>query len=169
MSNDNAIVGNTEIVLTDQMRAIYWNSPRGFCIGGAVLVVALVIFVAVAVLGEGMQSASGIIVGLVCLLFWPTLVVRAFRRLSIEQRLVSYEISRDQITIRDATGTANILPWKIVRRVVESRSGFALKLVPAGTRWIPKRAFAAEAMPHLHRLIESRMAERKAADSSTVG
>jgi hypothetical protein len=161
MSNDKAIAGNTEIILADQMWAIFWNSPRGFCIGGAVLVVALLVIGAVAVYGEGMESTS-IIVALVCLLFWPILVARSFRRLSKEQRLVSYEIGPDQLTIRDATGSAVILPWKVVRRVVESRSGFAIRLMPAGTRWIPKRAFTAEAIPFLHELIESKMGEAHA-------
>jgi hypothetical protein len=36
MSNDTTIVGNTEIILADQMRAIFWNAPRRFCMGGAV-------------------------------------------------------------------------------------------------------------------------------------
>jgi len=49
---------------------------------------------------------------------------------------VTYEIGFDQITVRDATGAAVIFPWKIVRRVRESRSGFAINLMPAGTRWI---------------------------------
>lgn len=161
MSNDKAIVGNTEIILADQMRAIFWSAPRRFCIGGAVVVVALLVMGAVALYGEGMETIT-VVVGVVCLLFWPILVVLSFRRLGKEQRLVSYEISSDQITVRDATGAAVIFPWKIVRRVLESRSGFAIRVMPAGTRWIPKRAFAADAIPYLRELIESKMAERRA-------
>jgi hypothetical protein len=149
MSNDKTIVGNTEIILADQMRAIFWSAPRRFCIGGAVVVVALLVMGAVAAHGEDMEGVT-VIIAVVCLLFWPILVALSFRRLGKEQRLVSYEIGSDQITVRDATGAAVIFPWKIVRRVLESRSGFAIRVMPAGTRWIPKRAFAADAIPCLH-------------------
>jgi|NGEPerStandDraft_6_1074524.scaffolds.fasta_scaffold217529_1 hypothetical protein len=149
MSNDKTIVGNTEIILADQMRAIFWSAPRRFCIGGAVVVVALLVMGAVAAHGEDMEGVT-VIIAVVCLLFWPILVVLSFRRLGKEQRLVRYEIGSDQITVRDATGAAVIFPWKIVRRVLESRSGFAIRVMPAGTRWIPKRAFAADAIPCLH-------------------
>jgi hypothetical protein len=161
MSNDKTIVGNTEIILADQMRAIFWSAPRRFCIGGAVVVVALLVMGAVAAYGEDMGGVP-VIIAVVCLLLWPILVVLSFRRLGKEQRLVSYEISSDQITVRDATGAAVIFPWKIVRRVRESRSGFAINLMPTGTRWIPKRAFAADAVRSLHELIERKMAERSA-------
>jgi hypothetical protein len=161
MSNDKTIVGNTEIILADQMRAIFWSAPRRFCIGGAVVVVALLVMGAVAAYGEDMGGVP-VIIAVVCLLLWPMLVVLSFRRLGKEQRLVSYEISSDQITVRDATGAAVIFPWKIVRRVRESRSGFAINLMPTGTRWIPKRAFAADAVRSLHELIERKMAERSA-------
>ena len=122
---------------------------------------ALLVMGAVAAYGEDMESTT-IIVAIACLLFWPTLVVLSFRRLSKEQRLVTYEISPDQITIRDATGAAIIVPWKVVRRVVESRSGFAIRMMPAGTRWIPKRAFAAETIPCFHELVERKRGERMA-------
>jgi hypothetical protein len=161
MSSDKTIVGNTEIILVDQMRAIFWSAPRRFCIGGAVVVVALLVMGAVALYGEGMETIT-VVVGVVCLLFWPILVVLSFPRLGKEQRLVRYEIGSDQITVRDATGAAVIFPWKIVRRVLESRSGFAITVMPAGTRWIPKRAFAADAIPYLRELIERKMAERQA-------
>jgi hypothetical protein len=161
MSNDKTIVGNTEIILADQMRAIFWSAPRRFCIGGAVVVVALLVMGAVAAYGEDMGGVP-VIIAVVCLLLWPMLVVLSFRRLGKEQRLVSYEIGSDQITVRDATGAAVIFPWKIVRRVRESRSGFAINLMPTGTRWIPKRAFAADAVRSLHELIERKMAERSA-------
>jgi YcxB-like protein len=168
MSNDKTIVGNTEIILADQMRAIFWSAPRRFCIGGAVVVVALLVMGAVAAYGEDMGGVP-VIIAVVCLLLWPILVVLSFRRLGKEQRLVSYEISSDQITVRDATGAAVIFPWKIVRRVRESRSGFAINLMPTGTRWIPKRAFAADAVRSLHELIERKMAERSAPVDGAIG
>jgi hypothetical protein len=162
MSNDKTIVGNTEIMLVDQMRAIFWSAPRRFCIGGAVVVVALLVMGAVAAYGEDMEGVPVIIAVVVCLLLWPILLALSFRRLGKAQKLVSYEIGSDQITVRDATGAAVILPWKIVRRVRESRSGFAINLMPTGTRWIPKRAFAVDAIRSLHELIERKMAERNA-------
>ncbi len=162
MSNDKTIVGNTEIMLADQMRAIFWSAPRRFCIGGAVVAVALLVMGAVAAYREELEGVPVIIAVVVCLLLWPILVVLSFRRLGKEQRLVSYEISSDQITVRDATGAAVIFPWKIVRRVRESRPGFAIMVMPTGTRWIPKRAFAADAIRSLHELIERKMAERSA-------
>ena len=161
MNNDKTIVGNTEITLADQMRTIFWSAPRRFCIGGAVVVVALLVMGAVAAYGEDIGGVP-VIIAVVCLLLWPILVALSFRRLGKEQKLVTYEIGSDQITVRDATGAAVIFPWKIVRRVRESRSGFAINLMPAGTRWIPKRAFAADAIPSLHELIERKTAERNA-------
>jgi hypothetical protein len=162
MNNDKTIVGNAEIILADQMRAIFWSVPRRFCIGGAVVVVALLVMGAVAAYGEDIGGVPVIVAAVVCLLLWPILVALSFRRLGKAQRLVTYEIGSDQITVRDATGAAVIFPWKIVRRVRESRSGFAINLMPAGTRWIPKRAFAADAIRSLHELIERKTAERNA-------
>jgi YcxB-like protein len=159
MDDDRTIVGNAEITATDQIRAIFWSSPRTFCFGGAVLVVALIVIGAVGAYGEGMEGTA-IFAALFCLLFWPTIVVLSFRRLSKDQRLMSYDIDADRIAIRDATGTAVIVPWKVVRRVVESRSGFAVRLMPTGTRWLPKRAFAADAIPRFRKLVERRMVER---------
>jgi hypothetical protein len=162
MGDDATIVGNTEITLSDQMRAIFWSRPRLFCIGGAVVVAALLVNGAVAAYGDGMDSIA-IIVAVFCVVFWPALVFLSFRRLSKEQRLVAYEINADQITTRDATGAAIIVPWRIVRRVVERRSGFAINVMPTGTRWIPKRAFAADQIPLFHELIETKLRERTAA------
>jgi hypothetical protein len=167
MNNDKTIVGNAEIILADQMRAIFWSAPRRFCIGGVVLVVALLVMGAVAAYGEDIGGVP-VIIAVVCLLLWPILVALSFRRLGKEQKLVSYEISSDQITVRDATGAAVILPWKIVRRVRESRSGFAINLMPAGTRWIPKRAIAADAIRSLHELIERKTAERNASVDGAI-
>jgi hypothetical protein len=78
MSNDKTIVGNTEIILADQMWAIFWSAPRRFCIGGAVLVVALIAMGAVAAYREDMEGVPVIIAVVVCLLIWPTLVALFF-------------------------------------------------------------------------------------------
>jgi hypothetical protein len=89
MSNDKTIVGNTEIILADQMWAIFWSAPRRFCIGGAVLVVALLVMGAVAAYREDVEGVPVIIAVVVCLLIWPTLVALSFRRVGKAQKLVS--------------------------------------------------------------------------------
>jgi hypothetical protein len=168
MGDDETIIGHTEITLADQMRAIFWSKPRLFCVGGAVVVAALLVNGAVAAYGEGMDGIT-IIVSLGCIFFWPALVTLSFRRLSSEQRLVTYEINADQITTRDATGAAIIIPWRVVRRVAERRSGFAINVMPTGTRWIPKRAFAANQIPLFHELIERKLRERMAPVDGVAG
>jgi hypothetical protein len=89
MSNDKTIVGNTEIILADQMWAIFWSAPRRLCIGGAVLVVALLVMGAVAAYREDVEGVPVIIAVVVCLLIWPTLVALSFRRVGKAQKLVS--------------------------------------------------------------------------------
>jgi len=55
------------------------------------------------------------------------------------RKRVTYEINADHILTRDATGAAIVIPWSIMRRVVEGRSGLAIHLSPRGVRWLPKR------------------------------
>jgi len=52
------------------MRAIFWSAPRRFCIGGAVVVVALLVMGAVAAYGEDIGGVP-VIIAVVCLLLWP--------------------------------------------------------------------------------------------------
>ena len=72
-----------------------------------------------------------------------------YRGLSPQQKSVTYEINADHIVTRDATGATIVIPWSIVRRVVEKRSAFAIDLTPRGARWLPKRAFTAESIASL--------------------
>lgn len=151
--SEEKIVGSASLGVTDQMWAIFWSAPRRLCICSAVLVAALCVMIASDFYSGTWASLpvlAGVVVALVIL---PLSVAVSFWRLSKEQRLITYEINRNQITTKDATGATLILPWTMVNCVIERRSGFAVRLKPRGVRWIPKKAFAAETLPHLRQIL----------------
>lgn len=98
--------------------------------------------------GGGDQGVTAIAI-VASALLWPIVVTFSFRRLSSEQKQITYKIDAKGIAMRDLTGAATAIPWTIVRRVIESRAGFAVAVKPAGLRWLPKRAFTEEALAGL--------------------
>ena len=85
----------------------------------------------------------------VCIALWFSIPMLGHRGLSARQKRVTYEINSDHVLTQDATGTAIVIPWSIIRRVVEGRSGFAIHVTPRGARWLLKRAFTAESIASL--------------------
>lgn len=158
--SSETISGSAQLGVADQMRAIFWRAPRRLCIYGAVVIAALCVMMASDVY-SGTRASPPVLAGaVVAFLVLPLSIAASFRRHSKEQRLITYKINLDQITTQDATGATLILPWTMVSRCIERRSGFAVLLKPRGVRWIPKRAFAAETLPRLREIL-AMGAERK--------
>jgi hypothetical protein len=65
------------------------------------------------------------------------------RRMTADQRHISYEIDDAHIKFTDGTGVITSFPWQRVRAWREHRSGIAIFLKPMGACWLIKRAFSA--------------------------
>jgi hypothetical protein len=161
---NHAITGSAVITLMDQMRAFFWGIPRlgricglGAIIGLCLLQVANVFFLSGTDIGVSDPWVVGI--GLLGFLLWPLLIANAHRRLSSAQKQLSYEISSEQIQVRDAAGSAYVFRWDLVRAITETSSGFSIAVKPAGSRWLPRRAFSAEAIESLRGLAKARLGQ----------
>jgi hypothetical protein len=151
---NHAITGSTVVTLMDHMRSFFWSVPRLGRICGLGAIIALCLLqVANVFLSSGADiGLSDLWViggGLFCFLLWSLLITNGHRRLSPAQKQLTYEISSEQIQVRDATGSALMFPWDVVRAITETSSGFSLAMKPAGTRWLPRRAFSTEAIASL--------------------
>jgi hypothetical protein len=147
---DQTITGSTVITLPDQIRAFYWSNRALFRTAGILLIVALAIDLLLrATTSSEVDDGLLLVVMPVTIVLWCSIPMLAHRGLSAQQKRVTYEINADHILTRDATGAAIVIPWSVVRRAVEGRSGFAIHLSPRGVRWLPKRAFTAESIASL--------------------
>jgi len=150
------IRGTATIVAMDHLKVAYWGMPRA---GRICCLLAPPLF-ALAV-GPSFFTDDGpdvwVIVGVVAVfVMWPAILVGHWR-LSDAQKQVSYEIDGEQIAMRDAAGTSVAVPWTVAKRAVETGSGFVVKLRPAGSRWLPKRAFSPEGVTALRQLIKEKL------------
>ena len=167
MSEDQTITGSTVISFSDQMRAIFWSAPRRWRISGILLIIAAGMYLLALALPSNADSDAisiftfaPIFFVLILFVFWLFRLRFSHSRFSAEQKNVTYEINSEHVLIRDATGAVAVIPWSIVRRVEESRYGFAVAAKPYGLRWLPKRAFAAESVASLRRLFRQKLGDK---------
>src|SRR5271163_3732405 len=150
MTADQVITGSTAITLSDQIRGFYCSGRHLFRTAGILVIVAVGLdILQLVTTSTGVDDGILILAIPVCILLWFVIPMLGHRGLSAQQRSVTYEINADHIVTRDATGAAVVIPWSIVRKVVEGQSGFAIHLTPRGARWLPKRAFTAESIASL--------------------
>jgi nitrate reductase NapE component len=93
------------------------------------------------------------------ILSWPAMIAVGVRRMSPQQRDVTYELDGERVVLRDAAGNSVSSPWTEVRTCRERPAGFVLTVGP-GARWLPKRAFAPEVLPALRALIRERLGDK---------
>jgi hypothetical protein len=160
MPADDFITGATTLTATDQLRAFWWGAGRlvrlMFIL--AALMVLVLLVVTLGTLEDDSESWTTPLLALIALLIiWPAMVLWGFRRMSPEQRQLSYEIDRRHVATRDATGAVSAIPWSVIRRFTERRRGFAIALKPAGLRWIPTRAFTPQAIEDLRTLARAKL------------
>jgi hypothetical protein len=160
-SVEQPIAGAAIITFSDQLRAFYWLAPHSIRIVavGVAIMLCLELIAAPGADGGDLYFSPPVLIGL-ALVFWIAIMAFGYRRLSGAQRQVTYLVTREQIETRDAADAAIIVPWNGVKRCFESRSGFALRLKPAGLRWLPKRAFGSDATLALRRLIADKLGAR---------
>jgi hypothetical protein len=79
-------------------------------------------------------------------------VASLYWRFSEGQRQVTYEIDAEKLLARDAVGHITVVPWSLVRRVRESSRAFHFETMPAGSVYVPKRAFSMPALQTLKAL-----------------
>ncbi len=153
------------ITLRDQLRAT-WNTRNKYALAAVTLIVAAISWHDIPHLG---MSTLEVVIGtfalvttvLMMVLLWAVIVAVAVTftslRQSKDQRAISYEVGADSIVVRDRTGMALTTPWTVVRRATESARAFRLELKPMGSRYIPKRAFAAADLIALRGLIGEKL------------
>jgi hypothetical protein len=66
-------------------------------------------------------------------------------------------VDADRIEKRSGTGFAFSVPWRDVRWCRENDLGFTLGLNPQGVMYLPRRAFAASAVPSIRRLLRNKL------------
>lgn len=153
--------GSATITFADRLRA-RWTL-------GAKLMLLLLVGVVVAMtvdefrhlplepFGPAIAVASELFLILLFCAFWFVLVAVtvaiAHFRTSEDQRRISYELDEAAVVLRDATGASLACPWANVRRARETARAVRLSLKPMGSRYIPKRAFAATDLPVLRALL----------------
>ena len=156
MSDGQTITGTARFTLADQWRAFYWILPRygRFCVIAApILLVAAI--VAQAFSPDGVSWVMWPCLFAICL--WPLTMAYSYRRLSEAQKQLSFAIDAQQIVVRDAAGTVVTVQWTLARGAIETGDGFLVALKPFGGRWLPKRAFAPDAVAALRALIGQKL------------
>jgi hypothetical protein len=154
-----AIAGETTITAGDQLRSLAWTLRH--VIKGLAVIVALM-----AALIVGMFVATGeidlgwnLLFVLAACTLMPGFVLLSHSRLAEAQKQITLTIDDDAVVIRDGLGAAVNIPWSMVKRCVETRGAFAIVLRPAGHRWLPKRAFTAEALGELKSLLHQKLGD----------
>ncbi|MGH6816164.1 MAG: hypothetical protein ACREC6_10700 [Hyphomicrobiaceae bacterium] len=157
MTGHATITGNTALDGWDHVRAYYWSAPKS----NAFLVILIFASIILPFLFRRFDSMGlFMIFGAIMLAsIFFALATFPHRRLSHEQKQIAYEIDAQNIITRDRTGAAITFPWSIVRRMDERGSGFAIALRPAGTRWLAKRAFTADALAALRSLAKEKLGD----------
>jgi hypothetical protein len=159
---DHVITGSAVISLMDQMRSFFWSLPRLARIVGLGAIIALGLLQSASVFFSsgadiGLSDPWLVGGGLFCFVPWPILIANGYRQLSPAQRQLSYELNSAQIRVRDATGSAVVFPWDVVRSITETNSGFSIAIRPAGARWLPRRPFSADAVNSLRALAAAKL------------
>ena len=156
MSDGQTITGSARFTGADQWRAFYWMLPRYGrygVIAAPIMLVALIVAQAFSPDGIAWVLWGGLFaIGLL-----PLILAYSYRRLSEAQKQLSYAIDAQQIVVRDAAGTMVTVQWSLARRAIETRHGFLVALEPFGGRWLPKRAFAPDAVAALRALIGQKL------------
>ncbi len=157
--------GSTTIIFADRLLARWTLGAKLMLLPLAGIVVAMTFDEFRELPPEPFGSAIGIAAGLIMILmiwaFWFALVVAAVAiahfRTSKDQRRISYELDDAAVVMRDATGASLACPWGNVRGARETARAVRLTLKPMGSRYIPKRAFAAIDLPMLRALLQERL------------
>jgi hypothetical protein len=164
MADDRIIDGSAVVTLRDQYRGVYWSSRRAVQYCTAVLIL---VWIGSVVLDLTLPSDDKVFIlyrptVFIPLLFllWFALIAFGFRRLSPAQKDLVYQFVPERILVRDATGTETSIAWSVVRRVIEGPDGFVIKFRPAGARWIPTRAFAADRIAPLRALLRQMLGDK---------
>jgi YcxB-like protein len=154
------ITGRVALRLGDVYRSAYFGRPLFVRLAYWALPVASLGLLALFHFVVGFEDAEesftlplvAILVGVVA---WLGLLAFLFARISPQQRQISYDIDRQQVAVRDASGAAVIRPWSQIKSCREHDEGFALFLRPAGSHWLIKRAFGPAELDALRRLVRS--------------
>jgi hypothetical protein len=169
LTDDSSISGSTAVTLMDQMRALFWGVSRFSRIAGVVSIIISISIIGLLLVPKVVYTtvvySTGIVrwtieawaVSIVFCLIWPLVTAVAHRRLSNAQKQLSYEINLERILVRDGTGSMVSIPWSVVRRVTETKSGFSIRVRPLGARWLCKQAFTTDAIESLRRLARAKL------------
>ena len=160
MNGQQSIVGSTVLTTVDHLRAVFWSASRFYRLAGAATVAALALALLRASGGEtSFWWFYAFAVLLIATLATPVWLLLAHWRLGSPQKELTYLVDAENIVTRDATGAEITVPWSVLRRCIESKSGFIFAVRPTGARWLVKRAFTPEDVGALRRLIRAKLGE----------
>ncbi|MEM1396012.1 MAG: YcxB family protein [Pseudomonadota bacterium] len=77
-----------------------------------------------------------------------------FLRVAPSQREMTWELGNKGIFLKDSAGNGVQLPWSQVKKFSHRKTGFLIDIRPAGSRWIPMRAFREEQVEGVKDLAE---------------
>jgi len=96
-------------------------------------------------------------VAFIMILLWTFLLTSfQFKRLSSDQRSVSWKFSNVGFTFSDKAGNEIKKPWSEIRAVKFSKLGARIYSRPFGSFWIPERWFPKDTIFELKNLIEDK-------------
>ncbi len=145
------ITGATTITLRDQLRARWTTTFKYMLVGLAIIVAGITSFqMSSGFLHGGWEIALEIfailLMSVLFVLFYVVITVVVTLifalRLGKDQRAMSYSFNSDGMSLRDRTGSAVTLPWKVMKRIREDKRAFRIAIRPMGERFVPKRAFS---------------------------
>jgi len=153
------ITGQTNVSFADYCRALAGHSLVARLLAGS-MILMFVYFLAGALtslFSDDLEDILGSWAYLVLVLVvWFGPLVWSYRRLSPQQRQITYEIDSERVVMRDAIGNAVIFPWAEARSCREVSEGFSLRMT-VGRRWISKHAFGPEALRELRTEIRAHL------------
>lgn len=154
------IMGRTTLTLGDLYRSAYFASSlfvRTIYVGILVLSLVWLAVINIWVERDSITTThlTPVIVPVIVLIVWLAMIAGVFRRLSVQQLNISYDIDHERISVQDAAGTLIVRPWSQIRACREHSAGFTLRLPPLGAYWLVKRAFGTAELDALRALAQS--------------
>jgi len=156
------ITGHLQLGFSDQL-AGYWGQSLAIRVAAIAMLACFGMVLMVEIVNRlaGSDASSIELLAFLALAIasWQAMIAVGVRRMSPQQRDVTYELDGERVVLRDAAGNSVSSPWTEVRTCRERPAGFVLAIGP-GARWLPKRAFAPEVLPALRALIRERLGPR---------
>jgi hypothetical protein len=140
------------------------RAARFVVLGGALVVIALVVYR----WNEGRERTPLIVIGAVFLLLLlmngnpaKRIAKKVFASLPEESKTIRVRVDEDGFGVT-SSGTESRLPWRDVRRCVETREVLVVFITQHDGQILPKRAFSASELESIREWSKTKIVERSA-------